>query len=281
MLEYDAVREAADYIEARLAGLQGDGGEAPGSPIEHGLILGTGLAGAVASMDIEAQIPYEDVPHMRVATNPIHPGKFVIGTLFGKRTVCMQGRIHLYEGYEPWEVVFPVFVMKLLGVKKLIVTNAAGAINAGFGVEDFVIISDHINFTGKTTFTLGIDPRLGMPCPDMTYAYSPRMRALARQAALQRGEELREGVYIGVTGPTFETPAEIRAFRTLGADLVGMSTVHEAIAASSAGIEMFGVSLVTNMAAGMTDQAISADDVSRLRSGAADRLAAILESVLV
>ena len=269
MLEYDEVREAADYIAARI-------GEAP----EIGIILGTGLSQAVSHMEIKAEVPYEDVPHMKASTNPVHPGRFVAGTLFGHRTICMQGRIHTYEGYEASEVAFPVFVMKLLGVQTIILTNAAGAINEGFDVQGFVLISDHINFTGKNPLPLSIDPRLGTPCPDMTRAYSPRLRKRILAAAPALGEDIREGVYIGVLGPSFETPAEIRAFRVWGADLVGMSTIPEVIAAASAGIELVGVSLVTNMAAGITGEMISADDINALREDVPARLGRIIEAAL-
>lgn len=269
MLEYGEVKEAADFIAARI-------GEAP----EVGVILGTGLAGAVSSIEVEAEIPYGDVPHMRESTNPVHPGRFVIGTLFGRRTICMQGRIHAYEGYEASEVAFPVFVMKLLGVRTIILTNAAGAINEAFEVQRFALISDHINFTGKNPLPLDIDPRLGVPCPDMTRAYSPELRAKIKAAAPASGEALEEGVYIGVLGPSFETPAEIRAFRMLGADLVGMSTIPEVIAAASAGIELVGISLITNMAAGITGEAISADDINTLRDDVPSRLAELMKAAL-
>ena len=269
MLEYELVREAADYIAARC-------GAAP----ELGIILGTGVAKAVENMSVEARIPFADVPHMRESTNPVHPGVFVIGTLFGHRTICMQGRIHTYEGYEAWEVALPVFAMKLLGVQTLIVTNASGAINESFEVGNFVLISDHINFTAKNPLPFDLDERLGTMCPDMTSAYSPRLRAKVHAAADELGECIREGVYIGVLGPSFETPAEIRAFRAMGADLVGMSTIPEIIAAASAGIEAVALSLVTNMAAGITGEPISADDINALQADVPGRLGKIAEAAL-
>lgn len=269
MISYESVDEARGCISARTEV----------SP-KLGVILGSGLAGAVENMDVDIAIPFSEVPNMRASTNPAHPGKFVMGTLFGQPTICMQGRIHMYEGYTVEEVAFPVFLMKLLGVEKLVVTNAAGAINTDYGVQDFVLIKDHINFMAQNPLRLNLDSRLGEPCCDMTYAYSPEMRAKARAAAEAEGRELAEGVYIGVFGPSFETPAEIRAFRSWGADLVGMSTVPEVIAASSAGMEVFGVSLVTNMAAGIVADKISLDDVYAVREDVPARLGRIIESAV-
>ncbi len=268
MIEYASVKEAADYISSKIS-------ENP----TLGIVLGTGFASAVSDMKIEVQIPYGDVPNMRESTNPVHPGKFVVGKICGKQVICMQGRIHMYEGYAADEVAFPVFVMKLLGVKTLVVTNASGAINTEFGVGDFVVIKDHINFMGRNPLLLSIDPRLGTPCPDMTYAYSPALRKKVEDAAASRGEHFSEGVYIGVMGPSFETPAEIRMFRTWGADLVGMSTVPEVIAAASCGIELFGISLVTNMAAGILDQKISAEDINNIKADIPERLGRVIASI--
>ncbi len=269
MVNYGEAEKASSYIAQRCAT----------SP-KLGIILGTGLAAAVDSMQVDCTIAFDEVPGMKASTNPAHPGKFVLGSFAGQPTICMQGRIHTYEGYTAADVAFPVFVMKLLGVEKLIVTNAAGAINTGYKVEDFVLISDHINLMGQNPISMGIDSRLGVPHPDMTFAYSHEMRAKAKAAAAQAGVELAEGVYIAVAGPSFETPAEIRAFRTMGADLVGMSTVPEVIAASSCGMEVFGISLVTNMAAGILPEKISADDINTLKDDVAVRLGKIMEAAL-
>ena len=269
MIEYAKVKEASDFIASKI-------GEAP----EYGIILGSGFAKAVSNLEVETVIEYADVPNMRCSTNSMHPGKFVIGKFNGKQVICMQGRIHMYEGYESYEVAFPVFVMKLLGVKTLIITNATGAINASYNVTDFVLIKDHINFSGDNPLRLGIDPRLASACCDMTYAYSPALREKAKAVAAKDGIELAEGVYIGVFGPSFETPAEIRAFRIWGADLVGMSTVPEVIAASACGIELLAISLVTNMAAGMTVDKLGLDDITAAMDGVPERLGKLLDGII-
>ncbi len=269
MIEYDKVAQAAQTIRDR-AGIEP----------EIAVVLGTGLAGAVSNMELAAEIPYSEVPGMMPSTNPDHPGKFIVGKLFGKNAICMQGRIHMYEGYSAYEVAFPIFVMSQLGASTLVLTNAAGAINTSYEVEDLVLIKDHINFTGQNPLKLSIDPRLGVPCPDMTYAYSPDLRAKISAAAAAEGIELAEGVYIGVMGPSFETPAEIKAFRTMGADLVGMSTVMETIAAASSGMEVLGVSLVTNMAAGILADKISAEDIAKLSSDVPARIGKLLKALI-
>ncbi len=269
-VNYTEVEKATNYIKEHCAVLP-----------KVGIILGSGLSAAVDSMQIESVISYNDVPYMKSSTNPAHPGKFVLGTFADKPTICMQGRIHTYEGYSAAEVAFPIFIMKLLGVEKLVITNAAGAINTQYSLEEFVLISDHINFMGKNPLDISIDKRLGIPHPDMTYAYSPKMRDKVKVAAKQEGKELKEGVYIGVAGPSFETPAEIRAFRILGADLVGMSTVPEVIAAASCGIEALGVSLVTNMAAGILDQELSIDDINTLKCDVPARLEKIIHAAIL
>ncbi len=270
MVGYREAAAASRYIAKRCP-----------TPPKLGIILGSGLAGAVESMQTECAIPFSDVPNMHASTNPAHPGKFVLGTFAGLPAICMQGRIHTYEGYTASEVAFPVFAMKLLGVEKLVVTNAAGAINTGYAVEDFVLISDHINLMAQNPIDSGIDKRLGTPHPDMTFAYSREMRDKAKAAFKLDGKELAEGVYIGVSGPSFETPAEIRAFRTMGADLVGMSTVPEVIAAKACGIEVLGISLVTNMAAGILPEKLSIDDISMLRDDVVQRLGKIIEAAIL
>jgi purine-nucleoside phosphorylase len=205
----------------------------------------------------------------------------VIGQLAGQQVVCMQGRLHGYEGNTPEQSVFPLYVMQALGARRLIVTNASGAINEGYQVGDVMLVSDHINLTGLTPLTLNADSDLGMPHFDMTYAYTPALRALAKRVAEQIGfgagslPTLREGVYLGVRGPSFETPAEIRAFRVWGADAVGMSTVHEVLVASSLKMEVLGLSLIANMAAGIKDQELTTDevmDIGQRQSAAFSRL---------
>jgi purine-nucleoside phosphorylase len=232
-----------------------------------GIILGSGLgnfAGQVENADI---IPYSEIPGWPQSTVEGHSGKLVLGTINGIPVAVMQGRVHAYEGYEMDKVVFPTRVLGMLGCKALIVTNAAGGINTSYGEGALVSIYDHINLTGRNA---GIGPNekrfavktgFGQRFFDMSTAYSPALRAIAKIEAEKQGIPLPEGVYLAVLGPSYETPAEIRAFRTLGADLVGMSTVHEVTIARHMGMEILGISLVTNMAAGVLDQAINHEEV--------------------
>ena len=184
--------------------------------------------------------------------------------LAGRRVVCMQGRLHGYEGYAPDEIAYPVYVMRALGVQALILTNASGGINTGFEVGDFMLVEDHINMTGKSPLTGANDAQLGTRFPDMTFAYAPALRDKALAAADVCGLVLRRGVYCGVNGPQFETPAEIRAFRALGADAVGMSTVFEVIAAAHCGLPVVAVAMITNMAAGVLMQSLSGAEVNEI-----------------
>src|ERR1700744_545898 len=222
-----------------------------------GIILGSGLGNFAAQVENPTTIPYADIPGWPLSTVVGHSGKLILGTIQGVQVAVMQGRVHAYEGYAMSEVVFPTRVLGLLGCKGLIVTNAAGGINKSFGQGGLVCISDHINLTG-TNAALGPNepefatkPGSGQRFFDIPTAYSPALRKLAAAEAAAQNIPLPEGVYLAVLGPSYETPAEIRAFRTLGADLVGMSTVHEVIVARHMGLEVLGISLVTNMAAGV------------------------------
>ncbi len=232
-----------------------------------GIILGSGLGGFAAQVADAVTIPYAEIPHFPQSTVAGHSGKLVVGTIGGVPVAVMQGRVHAYEGYPMEQVTFPARVLGLLGCKKLIVTNAAGGIRATIPQGSLVVISDHINLTGHNAALGPNEPRFacvdgaGQRFFDMTTAYSPVFRILATEEAARQGIAISEGVYLAVLGPSFETPAEIRAFRTLGADLVGMSTVHEVIVARHMGIEVLGISLVTNMAAGVTGEVIAHEDV--------------------
>jgi purine-nucleoside phosphorylase len=222
-----------------------------------GIILGSGLGNFAAQVENPAVIPYEEIPGWPLSTVEGHSGKLVVGTIAGVGVAIMQGRVHAYEGYSLAEVTYPTRVLGMLGCHKLIVTNAAGGINTSFGEGTLVAISDHINLTGSNAALGPNDARFaratgsGLRFFDMSTAYSPRLRALAHAEAEKQNIPLPDGVYLAVLGPSYETPAEIRAFRTLGADLVGMSTVHEVIIARHMGLEVLGISLVTNMAAGV------------------------------
>ncbi len=226
-----------------------------------GLILGSGLGNFASQVEAPTTIPYADIPHFPQSTVEGHSGKLILGHIAGVPVAVMQGRVHAYEGYPLSEVTFPTRVLGLLGCKSLIVTNAAGAINTSYKQGSLVAISDHINLTGSNAALGPNETNFGPRFFDMTAAYSPQLRALAHAEAARQNISLAEGVYLAVLGPSYETPAEIRSFRTLGADLVGMSTVHEVIIARHMGIEVLGLSLVTNMAAGVLNEAINHKEV--------------------
>jgi purine-nucleoside phosphorylase len=266
---FDQASTAAAYIRAR-ASLEPS----------IGIILGSGL-GAFAEQVTEATaIPFTDIPHFPKSTVPGHSGKLILGKLEGISLAVMQGRVHAYEGYSPEEVVFPVRVMGLLGIKTLIVTNAAGGIRQDMQQGDLVLLSDHINFTGRNPIIGHNDDRFGPRFFDMTEAYSKRLRQLAAHTAQREGFAIAEGTYLCVLGPSFETPAEIRAFRSLGADLVGMSTVQEVIAARQMGLEVLGISCVTNMAAGIQPVPLSHEEVIETGHRVAARFTQLLTALI-
>ncbi|ALS22757.1 MULTISPECIES: purine-nucleoside phosphorylase [Paenibacillus] len=244
------IKEAAEYIRSKY----------PIEP-EIGLVLGSGL-GVIADMVQDGVvIPYEDIPHFPVSTVEGHAGELLLGTVSGRHVLLMKGRFHMYEGYSVETVSFPIRVMKALGVKILLVTNAAGGINTSYNVGDLMLIKDHINFTFRNPLIGPNHSELGVRFPDMSEAYSRRLRDIAKTVASEQGQKLQEGVYIGLLGPSYETPAEIRMMRTLGADAVGMSTVAEVLVARHAGIEVLGFSCISNMAAGILDQPLSHQEV--------------------
>lgn len=244
------IKEAAKYIEEQIS-------QKP----EIGLIMGSGLGVLGDYLENAITIQYHDIPHFPVSTVEGHAGELLVGTLSGRTVILMRGRFHMYEGYGPELTAFPVRVMKALGVKTLLVTNAAGGINTDYDAGNLMLISDHINLTGKNPLIGPNDDELGVRFPDMSEAYSKRLRTIARDIAVSQGFTLREGVYAGLLGPTYETPAEIRMLRVLGADAVGMSTVAEVIAARHSGIEVVGISCISNMAAGILDQPLSHAEV--------------------
>jgi len=245
------VQESATYLRESL----------PRVP-EVGMILGSGLGGLADRIEDAHCIPYASVPYMVTSTVEGHAGRFVCGMLDGRYVICMQGRLHAYEGYSPREVAFPVFVMKVLGVSTLLVTNASGGINTSFEVGDIMMIVDHINMKGGNPLLGPYEPRLGPRYNDMSHAYTPALQEKMRIAARRCGIPLREGVFLGDLGPSFETPAEIRAFRTLGADAVAMSTIFEVIAAANCGLDVVALSLIANMAAGVLDAPITSEEVN-------------------
>ena len=244
------------------------------------LTLGSGLGGLADAIEGAIALPYGELPHMVSSSAPGHAGRFVAGSIDGVPVLCMQGRLHPYEGCTPLEVTYPLRVAARLGVGAFIVTNATGAINAAYHPGQVVAIADHINLTGTNPLIGANDDAEGPRFPDMTRAYDPHLRTLARQAAEALGYDLREGVYIGLSGPSFETPAEIRAFRALGADLVGMSTVWEVIVAAHLGLPCLGLSLATNMAAGMLETPVSVEAINRAADEGAADMQAIVRGVL-
>ena len=251
-----------------------------------GIILGSGLGAFASQVEDAVTIPYADIPHFPQSTVVGHSGKLVLGTIGGVQVAVMQGRVHAYEGYQVEEVVFPTRVLGLLGCKTLIVTNAAGGIRTSLSPGSLVVISDQINLTGMNAAGGPNEPRFSMTAGagqrffDMSTAYTPRLQALAVEEADRQGFILTEGVYLAVLGPSFETPAEIRAFRILGADLVGMSTVHEVIVARHMGLDVLGISLVTNMAAGVVDQAIDHEDVLEIGRGVEKKFTSLLVALI-
>jgi purine-nucleoside phosphorylase len=246
----EKIDEAVRYIRGRSA-LQP----------EVGVILGSGLGDVVDAVEIETAIPYSEIPGAKASTVLGHQGRMIFGRANGRRVVVMQGRVHFYEGYEMHEVMFLSRVIGRLGIRQLIVTNAAGGVNTSYVAGDLMLISDHINLMGLNPLRGPNIEALGVRFPDMSEAYPESLRAMAKEVAASQGLALQEGVYLALSGPTYETPAEIRAFRTLGADAVGMSTVPEVIAMSHMNIPVLGISCITNMAAGILKQKLTHQEV--------------------
>jgi purine-nucleoside phosphorylase len=226
-----------------------------------GMILGSGLGDLAEEIEDKVYIEYSTIPNFPVSTVEGHKGRFVYGKLFGKTVVAMQGRFHFYEGYEMSEVTFPVRVLKKLGVDTLIVTNAAGAVNKNYEPGQLMVISDHINLFGTNPLMGKNLSEFGVRFPDLSNAYDKELREKVKAIAIQLGINVQEGVYAGMTGPAYETPAEIRMLQVIGADAVGMSTVPEVIVANHAGMKVIGISCMTNMAAGILDQPLNHEEV--------------------
>ncbi len=236
--------------------------KAPGFTPKLGVILGSGLGAFADSLERPISIDYRELPDFPTSSVHGHAGRLVLGFRSGVPVVVMQGRVHFYEGYQPWQVAFPARVLCRLGIKHLTVTNAAGGINLNFKVGDLMAITDHLNLSGFNPLVGKNVEALGPRFPDMSTAYDPAALQVLRATAEADGVTLREGVYASLSGPSYETPAEIRMLRTLGADTVGMSTVPEVIVASHMGVKVTGISCVTNLAAGISKQALSHDEVS-------------------
>ena len=244
------------------------------------LILGSGLGGLAREVDSSLAVPYAQVPHMKYSTAPDHKGQFVFGTLAGRRVMVMEGRLHTYEGWSYADVSFPIRVARLLGAGTLVVTNAAGAVNTSFSAGDIMLITDHIKFFGASPLQGPNLDELGPRFPDMSRVYTPALQDVARQCAASLDIPLRQGVYMFFPGPQYETPAEVRAARLLGADAVGMSTVPEAITAAHCGMDVLGFTLCTNMAAGVLDQPLSGEEVIAAGQAAGPRFSALVKACL-
>ena len=265
----DAIHEAVAFIRSKSS-IQ------PGI----GVILGSGLGNVVDAVDVEVAIPYGEIPGARASTVMGHQGRLILGHAKGAPVAVMQGRVHFYEGYEMEEVMFLTRVLGKLGIRKLVVTNAAGGINTSYKPGDLMLISDHINFMGVNPLRGPNIDDLGLRFPDMSDAYAESLRAAAKEVGASLNLELKEGVYLGLSGPTYETPAEIRAFRVLGADAVGMSTVPEVIAASHMQIPVLGISCITNMAAGILKQKLSHVEVMETTQRVQKEFTALVLAVL-
>ncbi|MGA2349124.1 MAG: purine-nucleoside phosphorylase [Terracidiphilus sp.] len=280
MTYFDQVSEAATFLRAMLRPFNS----------RIGIVLGSGIGAVAETVAERVVVPYAEIPHFPRSTVEGHTGRIVAGLLGEVPVVVLQGRVHSYEGYTPQQVTFPMRVLGMLGIQSVILTNAAGGIAEGYHQGQLVALSDHINLMGWNPLAgpneprFVVQPRAGLRFPpaglrftDMTEAYSKTLRALAKEAAAEEGFTMAEGVYLAVSGPSFETPAEIRAFRTLGATLVGMSTVPETIVARHMGIEVLGISCVTNLAAGLGPTPLSHEDVNETGRMVEQRLARLLE----
>jgi len=266
-----------EQVDEAAAAIRGRCGALP----ETAIVLGSGLGDFTGTLRDAVPTAYADLPHWPAPAIIGHAGQLVIGNIAGRRIAALSGRVHLYEGHHPSTVVFGIRVMGRLGVKRVILTNAAGGINLSFASGALMIIDDHVNLQiGKNPLTGPNDDRFGPRFPDMSEVYSARLRSVAFEAAKAKRVEVTHGVYLAVEGPSFETPAEIRFFRLIGADAVGMSTVPEAIAARHMGLEVLGISCITNMAAGVLPQAIDHNDVIATTQRVRGAFGALLEGIV-
>jgi purine-nucleoside phosphorylase len=266
---YDQVQNAADLVRSRSNIIP-----------TTALVLGSGLGDFAESLERATSIRYEDIPNWPAAKVIGHDGRLVIGTASGRPTIVLSGRAHYYEGHDLRTVTFAVRVLGVLGVKALILTNAAGGINTSFAPGDLMVIDDHINLLGSNPLVGPNDERFGVRFPDLTNVYSPRLRQIADEAAASQGLTLRHGIYVAWHGPSYETPAEIRYLRSIGADAVGMSTVPEAIVARHMGIEVLGISCITNLAAGVLPQPLNHEEVLETAKRVRGKFLSLLNAVI-
>ena len=263
------ILETATYLKNRLS-------KTP----EIGIILGSGLGGLVKEIKIEIAIPYEEIPNFPISTVEGHSGKLIFGELSGKFVMAMQGRFHFYEGYTMQQVTFPVRVMKEIGIQTLLVSNASGGVNLNFRVGDLMILTDHINLFPTNPLMGKNNPVLGPRFPDMSEAYSKELVKKAVAIAEKNGIKVQQGVYAGLSGPCFETPAEYRYIRAIGADAVGMSTVPEVIVARHGGIPVFAISIITDMGVGAEAGDVSHEDVIHVANNAEPKMTLLLKELI-
>jgi purine-nucleoside phosphorylase len=263
-----AIKEAVSFIRDEIE-------EAP----ETAIILGTGLGRIVEHIDVDCVVDYGDIPHFPVSTVEGHAGKLISGILGEKRVLVMQGRFHFYEGYTMQEVTFPIRVMKFLGIKTLIVSNAAGGMNPGFKIGDIMVINDHINLMPNPLVGKH-DPELGERFPDMSQTYNPELLQKARRKAGEMGIDIQEGCYVGVTGPTLETPKEYEYLRIIGGDAVGMSTVPEVITAHQMGIHVFAISVITDLGVPGKIKKLTHKDVIEAAEKTAPKLTSLIVNMI-
>lgn len=265
----DLIKQSADFIKSEL----------PETP-KMAITLGSGLGEFKNRLTDIKTIPYENIIGFKRTSVAGHTGELIFGKIGSTPVICLSGRYHAYEGHDQDQIVFPARVMKFLGVKYLLLTNAAGGINTDYNPGDLVVIKDHINMTGKNPLVGENLEELGPRFPDMSNAYNKDFREIINSAASECEIKIKSGVYVGVLGPTYETPAEIRMFKTIGADLVGMSTVPEAIAAHHCGLIVGGISCVTNMAAGIKDEVLAHDDVKEQAKKVTETFSTLVEKIV-
>ena len=261
--------ETAEHLKIRIEKLP-----------EIGFLTGTGLGESIQSLDITASFDYKDIPNFPISTVQAHPGKLLIGSMHGRQIIAMQGRFHLYEGYSPYEVTFPIRVMQELGVKILILSNASGGLNPNFSTGDIMIIADHINLTGSNPLIGPNEDSWGIRFPDMSRAYEEKLAILAENAGKDSGIQLQKGVYAGLKGPSLETPAEVRFLKAIGAEAVGFSTVQEVIAAVHAGMKVLGLSIITNINDPDKPVPATIEEIIAAAKEAAPRLETIVKKVV-
>lgn len=263
----EEINTASSFIQSK----------APTHRPKVGIILGSGLGEFADEIEDKVAIRYHEIPHFHQTTVKGHSGQLILGRIGDVEVAVLQGRYHFYEGHDMDTVVFPIRVLAKLGLEKLILTNASGGINSNYSPSDLVCITDHINLTGQNPLVGKNQDEIGVRFPDMTYAYDPELNNLLLQTAAKMGVKLKSGVYAGVLGPSYETPAEIRMLEILGADMVGMSTVPESIAANHAGLQVCAISCITNLAAGISKEKLSHDDVKDVANKAIKNFTQLLK----